>query len=221
MSFKKIASLVLCCLLTIMAMAQKGNWDTLSCYQAHHFGFGQLAVPVSCITAASVITSTSLHGQWDKPIRNSIQKDNHKWWHGDNYLQYLPVATPVLLNVCGVKGKHDLKSLLTMTAASSIVTAIFVNGTKYTARVERPYGDDFNSFPSGHTATAFMGAEILRREYGKDYPLIAIASYGVAATVGFFRMYNDNHWFSDALAGAGIGILSASIAYWLTPYLRF
>ena len=29
------------------------------------------------------------------------------------------------------------------------------------------------------------------------------------------RMYRDWHWFSDVLAGAGVGILSANIGCWL------
>ena len=35
------------------------------------------------------------------------------------------------------------------------------------------------------------------------------------------RMYNNRHWASDVLAGAGVGILSASLTYWLAPYLTF
>lgn len=48
-----------------------------------------------------------------------------------------------------------------------------------------------------------------------------MAGYAVAAGVGAMRVYNNKHWCSDILAGAGIGILSASIMYWLAPYLRF
>ena len=62
---------------------------------------------------------------------------------------------------------------------------------------------------------------MLRREYGEDYPGIAIAGYTVATGVGLLRIYNNRHWVSDVVAGAGIGILSASIMYWLAPYLRF
>ena len=46
---------------------------------------------------------------------------------------------------------------------------------------------------------------------------IGVAGYAVAAGTGFFRMYNNRHWLTDVLAGAGIGILSAEIAYWLYP----
>ena len=49
--------------------------------------------------------------------------------------------------------------------------------------------------------------------------MIGIAGYTVAAATGFLRMYNNRHWATDVIAGAGIGILSAEIAYWLFPYV--
>ena len=98
---------------------------------------------------------------------------------------------------------------------------VFNTSLKHTLDVERPYPGVYTSFPSGHTVTAFIGAEILRREYGEKYPAIAIAGYTVATGVGIMRMYNNRHWASDVLAGAGVGILSASLMYWLAPYLTF
>ncbi len=95
-----------------------------------------------------------------------------------------------------------------------------VNVTKSAARVMRPDGSTKNSFPSGHTATVFMGAELLRREYQDVSPWIGVAGYSVAAFTGFMRMYNNRHWLTDVLAGAGVGILSAEAAYWLYPSLR-
>ena len=92
-----------------------------------------------------------------------------------------------------------------------------VNTLKTTSKVERPDGSTRNSFPSGHTATAFMGAEFLREEYWDVSPWIGISGYVVAAGTGFFRMYNNRHWLTDVLAGAGIGILSTRAAYWLYP----
>ena len=62
-----------------------------------------------------------------------------------------------------------------------------------------------------------MGAEFLRKEYQHVSPWIGITGYAVAAGTGFFRMYNNRHWLTDVLTGAGIGILSAKTAYWLYP----
>ncbi|MGN0224714.1 MAG: phosphatase PAP2 family protein, partial [Prevotella sp.] len=55
------------------------------------------------------------------------------------------------------------------------------------------------------------------REYWHVSPWIGVAGYAVAAGTGFFRMYNNRHWLTDVIAGAGIGILSVEAAYWLYP----
>jgi hypothetical protein len=33
-------------------------------------------------------------------------------------------------------------------------------------------------------------------------------------------MYNNRHWFTDVVTGAGIGILSTKIAYWIHPFVK-
>ena len=55
----------------------------------------------------------------------------------------------------------------------------------------------------------------MRIEYG---PYWGLCGYCVATTVGLLRIYNGRHWVNDVIAGAGIGILSARIGYWMLPY---
>lgn len=74
-----------------------------------------------------------------------------------------------------------------------LLTGLSVYGLKSLTKIERSDGSSRNSFPSGHTATAFAGAELLRKEYWDVSPLIGIAGYIVAAGTGFFRMYNNRH----------------------------
>ena len=67
--------------------------------------------------------------------------------------------------------------------------------------------------PSGHTATAFAGAELLRLEYKEVSPWYGFAGYVVATATGTLRVLNNRHWVSDVVAGAGFGILSARLSY--------
>lgn len=75
----------------------------------------------------------------------------------------------------------------------------------------RPDGSNNKSFPSGHTATAFMAATMLHKEYGGRSPWYSIAGYSMATVTGVSRMLNNKHWLSDVLVGAGIGILGVSV----------
>jgi membrane-associated phospholipid phosphatase len=71
---------------------------------------------------------------------------------------------------------------------------------------------DFQSFPSGHTSTAFAAASAVtseaRRVWPKSMPYVATVMYGGATLVGLSRMYHNNHWASDVVLGAAIGTFS-------------
>ena len=38
--------------------------------------------------------------------------------------------------------------------------------------------------------------------------------------MNYKQWYNNRHWFTDVVAGAGIGILSAKAGYWLYPTIN-
>ncbi len=103
---------------------------------------------------------------------------------------------------------------------SNAIMGVTVQSLKKITRIQRPDGQGTNAFPSGHTATAFVSAEFLRREYGNLSPWFGIGGYATAATTAYLRMYNNKHWFRDLLPGAGIGILSTGVAYWLYPKIQ-
>lgn len=65
------------------------------------------------------------------------------------------------------------------------------------------------SFPSGHTQTAFLIATVLSAYIAWRYRL---AVYLMAAAVGVSRLYLGFHYFTDAVAGAAVGILLGVIA---------
>lgn len=133
------------------------------------------------------------------------------------YIQYVPLAMDLGLGFAGVKSKHNFFDRFVMGSMACISETVLVNVLKYTVKEERPDGTSRNSFPSGHSATAFTGAELTRMEYGYGW---GAGAYGLAATTAVLRVAHDRHWWWDCLAGAGIGVLSAHIAGWLMPSVQ-
>lgn len=71
-----------------------------------------------------------------------------------------------------------------------------------------------NSFPSGHTASAFAmaAALVLLHPFWRRNSLLALL---LAIVIGYTRMYLGNHFLNDVLVGSMLGALSACIAYTL------
>ena len=138
----------------------------------------------------------------------------------DNYTQFVPMFLSTGLNLAGVEGRSDFGRYLASGALSYAIMAAIVNPIKYSAKEMRPDGSTRNSWPSGHTATAFVSATILHKEYGLTRsPWYSIFGYGVATATGVMRVLNNRHWVSDVLSGAGIGIFSTEVAYGLSDLI--
>lgn len=173
-----------------------------------------LAIPAVLIARGAF----SMDSHFDHKLQRYVVENVKGNLRADDYLQYLPIASVFAFPNLGMPPAHSLKERLVIGATAYALTAIFVNATKYTVRHHRPDNTSHNSFPSGHTATVFTGVEILYQEYKHYDPWIGIGGYAVAAGVGLLRIYNNRHWASDVVAGAGIGILSAKLSYLLFPY---
>src|SRR5690606_7950386 len=76
----------------------------------------------------------------------------------DDFTKFAPIAAVYALNAFGVKGKNNFRDRTTVLATSLIIMTGTVGGLKYVTNVQRPDNTTNNSFPSGHTATAFLGA---------------------------------------------------------------
>lgn len=76
--------------------------------------------------------------------------------------------------------------------------------------------NEFSSFPSGHTSEAFSIATALSLGTKHSSPLVhrtvSALAFGVATSVGLSRMYDNDHWASDVLGGAAVGIASGIFA---------
>jgi membrane-associated phospholipid phosphatase len=134
----------------------------------------------------------------------------------DDYLQFAP-ALGYAIAIPFADGDYTWQERTCVLGTSFASMMAICYSFKFATQVERPNGRNKHSFPSAHTAMAFMGAELVRREYG---PWWGLAAYSSAAVTGFLRIYNNWHWTGDVLVGAGVGVLSACIGYWLLPWER-
>ena len=70
-------------------------------------------------------------------------------------------------------------------------------------------GDKFRSFPSGHSLAAFAAAAAVSSETSEWWPstrwIIGPAMFGGATLTAVSRMYDNRHWASDVIVGAGLG----------------
>jgi membrane-associated phospholipid phosphatase len=140
-----------------------------------------------------------------------------KRYYIDDIGQFVPTLMNFGLAVCGVESRHSWKDRLALTVTSAVICEGVTFSLKHIVHSRRPDGTDNHSFPSGHTARAFRGAEMLRAEYGWAW---GAAGYAVAAGVGALRIHHHRHRFGDVAAGAAIGFLSARAAYLLLPLER-
>lgn len=181
------------------------------------FNYKQLVVPSILIGYGIVGIESDQLKSFNTQIRQEVTEDIDRKITIDDFTQWAPSASVFALHAMGVEGQHNLRDRSTIFLTSFAIMSTTVFGLKSITKIERPDGSSRNSFPSGHTATAFMGAEFLWQEYKDKSVWYGIAGYAVATGTGLFRMYNNRHWLTDVAAGAGIGILSMKAAYWLNP----
>lgn len=147
-------------------------------------------------------------------------RDDHRAIKLDNFVLLAPAAAVYALNFAGVKGKNNFVDRSLIYGMSNLIGTGITSSVKQLSGVMRPDSSNRLSFPSGHTSKAFIAAEFLRQEYKHRSPWYGVAGYAVAVGTGFLRMYNNKHWFNDVVAGAGVGILSTRVSYWLYPKMK-
>ena len=171
-------------------------------------------VSVPLITGALLLKGDDTH------FRNMRGEHIPKTYkRNETYIQYLPLAVTLGLKAFGVESRSSWGRMVTSGAMGGAIMLAATQSMKHLISTGRPDNSDDHSFPSGHTATAFVTATILHREYGHISPLVSIGGYATAAATGILRIRKNRHWASDVAAGAGIGILATELGYCITDAL--
>ncbi len=118
-------------------------------------------------------------------------------------------------------GWHGTEAVLLSSAVTGVLKATLGRARPYVVNDTNPHdfkfgggfsSSDRQSFPSGHTTTAFAAAAAVTSEMRRLHPqsvwYVAPVLYGGATMVGLSRMYHNKHWASDVVLGAAIGTFS-------------
>lgn len=135
----------------------------------------------------------------------------------ETWMQYTPALFALAAPVVGIERRHEFAYRLLDVACTYAAQAAIVYPVKYLVREPRPDASANNSFPSGHSAAAFAGAELIRLEYGDTWGTVF---YAGALYVAAMRVAHNRHWWWDTLGGAAVGVLSAHIGDWCTERLK-
>lgn len=158
--------------------------------------------------------------RWDDGLyafkHSAMSHDNYEY---EDFFQYGPAVPVVVMKAFNVPSRSKWGPLAVSAAFSTGLEMGLVNAVKYMVERPRPDQSANNSFPSGHTATAFMTATILQKEYGWRYPWVGFGGYALATAVGFSRSLNDRHWGTDIIGGALFGIAATELGYYLSSLI--
>lgn len=221
MIFKSLLfSIITITLFNQVAYNQTNTTDTIQISKHLQFKYQALIIPTALITYGIIGIESDGLKFINEELKEEVNENIDEKTTIDDFSQFAPMAAVYILNMTGIEGKNNFKNRTIILGTATLIMAPTLYALKTITKVHRPDGSSDNSFPSGHTATAFMGAEFLYQEY-KDISIwYGISGYVVATATGFFRIYNDRHWLTDVAAGAGIGILSTKIAYWVQPFIN-
>jgi len=173
-----------------------------------------LIIPTSFCVAGIVVKETN--------FRKDFQEDiQHAGWHFntkiDDYTQYVPMVELLAADLCYSKTKNEIFQQAKNLAIAQFFTGVIVISLKAITKSTRPDGTPW-SFPSGHTSYAFTGATALYLEYKDSNRWIAYSGFGFSTATGMLRVINNRHWISDVLMGAGVGMLTTKITWYLNPF---
>ncbi|MDP2089874.1 MAG: phosphatase PAP2 family protein [Flavobacteriaceae bacterium] len=219
-NIKKVKLIIFIFLFSFLKInAQKIESDSIKIDKKPSFNYQSLIVPTILISYGIVGLENDGLKSINEDIHSHIINQNYHNSRVDNFTQYAPALSVYGLNALGIKGKNNFKDRTIILATASLIVTTTTLGLKSMITVNRPDNSSDDSFPSGHVAKSFMGAEFLYQEYREVSPWYGITGYIVAAGTGALRIYNDKHWLTDVVAGAGIGILSTKVAYLIKPFL--
>lgn len=137
----------------------------------------------------------------------------------EDYGRVAPLALTAVLKACGVETRSSWGRMAAGSALSAAIMFSAVEGLKHGVREMRPDVSDGRSFPSGHTTTAFMCAAVMSHELEWRSPWYSVGAYSFASSIALLRVMGNHHWVDDVVFGAGVGMASVDLGYFLADLI--
>ena len=177
------------------------------------------------VVTGAVLGGTALTMFVDYDVRNIVRRSHSSTLDditeaGKYYGEVVPaVSLSAGIYTAGLIFKERSVSLTGRLLAESLLYAGTVNVIfKFLFSRARPYmnkgntdfwnfnlNNDYYSLPSGHITVAFAISTVLAERIDNVYASVGL--YGLSALTAYQRIYSDNHWFSDTVLGAVIGVV--------------
>lgn len=189
----------------------------------------------SFLTKAGLLTTgviiSSFADKWIQERAQDSQKSLLQKVSDETTILGNHFVAPGIAAVLAVSGFIKNDNYLANTGIQAIeafgVSAVFTLGTKMVFGRHRPYDEETNevftdnksfkgigwhdkvnqSFASGHSTAVWSVSTVIAHRY--DNLFVQSVAYSTASLVSLTRLYNNNHWFSDVVAGSLIGYFSA------------
>jgi len=171
-----------------------------------HLFITENIAPFTIGAAATAWDWAALDGQ------NSLAEDLQRWnvqplvdfgnFYGEGWVQGFGAVGSWSIGAL----THDLRlqEFGRDSGESLILATVLVTGLKYAVPRERPDGSNNQSFPSGHSITAFCFAPVVQKYWGWE---AGAGAYLLGTITALARVEGDHHYLSDTIAGATLGIV--------------
>src|SRR6201996_939844 len=179
--------IVLLCIFSLQANAQLTDTIKKDLLTAPDTVKSLHSKPLALVLPAAAITYGALSfvihpiRRVDYYVYSETQKTNPTFKStAESYFQFAPVAMVYGLNLVGIEGKNRFIDRTALLGLSAGILGVMDYSLKNTTHRLRPNAENYQSFPSGHTSTAFAGAEFLAQEYSGKSVWYGIAGYTIA-----------------------------------------
>jgi hypothetical protein len=154
--------------------------------------------------------------EFSKSTASTLNKD---FWDVPTYYGYIAPANVISLSVYAAglfSGNDEIRKTGRLAFEAISISGISVMAVRYVFGRSRPVANDFRkfnwletrndiqSFPSGHTVVAFAMSTVFAEQIDNIWARIGF--YGMAALTGCARIRNNQHWLSDVVTGAALGL---------------